>query len=152
MRCPPRRVKTQLRQIDIEDPHRVEHQAREQAAAVGVEQVLQGAADPVIVEQRALRRGEAEEGSIERARPLMQGVQRRVLQHQVADDHPERLGVRQAHAPIGVRDEALEQRLEADALDDAVDDRQAPQLLGNEDRVTQVRQAAVAGAHGDSLG
>jgi len=103
-----RRIVVKLREVDLESAHRVEHQAREQAAAIGVEQALECATDPIIVQQRPLRRRQAQQGGIERACPLAQAVQRRVLQHQVTDHHPQRPGVRQAHPPVSMRDEPLE--------------------------------------------
>ena len=64
---------------------------------------------------------------------LVLAVHRLALNQQAAQQHPERLGVGQADAPVGGRHELLEMALQLQARDEVVDERQRAEALGAAD-------------------
>jgi hypothetical protein len=83
-------VVVQLRAVDPEPGHRVEHQPGQQRGAVRVEQPGQHPPHPVVVEQLRLALGQPQRARVERLGPPPQRVHRLPRQHQVAHQHPDR--------------------------------------------------------------
>jgi hypothetical protein len=124
-------VVVQPRDVDAEAVHRVQHQPGRQAGPVGVEQPRQHPPDPVVVEQPHLALVQAEQGRVERCRPLLQRIHGLAVEYQVAHHHhPDGRGRRQLQPRVLVRHEAFQQPLQAQPVQEVVDDRQRPQHPG----------------------
>jgi hypothetical protein len=82
-------VVVQLRAVDAEGPHGPQDNACEQRGSVGVEEPLQAAPHPVVVQQRNLARPEAQQRRRERGGPLAEGVDGLMVHDEVAHDDTE---------------------------------------------------------------
>jgi hypothetical protein len=99
-----------------------EHHFGEQRRSVGVEEPIQGPADPIVAKLPHLSGREPKQGVGEADGGLLLAVDRFALDDDRAQEHPERLGVRHRAAPIARGDVSVEERLEADALEEVVDE------------------------------
>ena len=80
----------QLAGVHRELTDRAEHDRGQQAGPVGVEQRLQGPADPVVVEPVDLGFGQPQQARVLAGGPLAQGVQGFAAQYQVGHHDPDR--------------------------------------------------------------
>jgi len=131
-------VVVELLQVNIEGADRAENQVREETAAVGMMEAIEGAADTIIIQECTFAWGETKGARIQPCCPRLQGVKGSVLQDEVADDDPNGACVRQADTLVTVRQEALEEGVEVEACNDVVDDGEAAEVFGNEGGVAQV--------------
>jgi hypothetical protein len=98
-----------------------EHDRGEQCRAIGVEEPIERAADAVVAEMPHLLPGEPEELRREADRGLLLAVDRFALDDDRAQQHAERGGVRHGAAPIAGGHVVVQQRREAQALEEVVD-------------------------------
>jgi hypothetical protein len=125
-----RGVVVQLRAVHGELADHGERQLGQQRRAVGIEELIQRAADAVVVEQPGLPGREGHQAGLEASGPAGQAVERLALHAQVAHQHPDRRRRRQAHAPVASRQMAIQQSRDIHPLQEAVDDRQRAQPAG----------------------
>jgi hypothetical protein len=83
-------VVVQLGAVDLKGADRPEHHLGQQAGPIGVEEPVQAAPDPVVVEQFDPAVLETQKGRVITGGPLAQGVDRLVVDDQVANHHPQR--------------------------------------------------------------
>ena len=91
------------------------------AAAVGVEEPIQRSADAVVGEPLHLLGADAEHPGGETVDRLLLAVDRLALHEDRAQQHAQRLRMGDGTAPVGGGDVALEQVLEAHALEEVID-------------------------------
>ena len=92
----------------------------EQRRAVGVEQPIQGAAEPVVAEMAHLQGADAEHAVGEAVHRLLLAVDRFALDDDGAQQHAQGAGVSDGAAPVR-RHEARQRLVQSDALDEVVD-------------------------------
>lgn len=136
----------QLGGVDAELGDHLEHQLGEQAGAVGVEEPVQRAADPVVVEDLGLARSQPEQTRGERGRPLCHGIERLASQEQVGHHEPDRRGRRQPQPGVISGQIALEQSRQPGPVEEVVHHRQRTQPLG-----VQVERSGARRVHRHSL-
>lgn len=123
------RVGVELVERDLERPRRGHERLGQEGAAVGIEEMVESAPDPVVAEGVELLCGESEKRRVEGGDRLVLAVDGLALDDEGAQERGERLGVGELAAAVG-GDEALEEGVEADAGDDVVDDRERADTLG----------------------
>ncbi len=101
-------------------PHR-EHHGGEQRRPIGVEESIERATAAVVAQLPHLRGREPEELGREAHRGFLLAVDRFALDDDRAQQHPQRLGVRHGVAPVAGGHVLVEQRLQAQALEEVVD-------------------------------
>ena len=124
-----RRVVVELREADLEPLGDGEGHVGEQRGAVGVEEPVQGAADPVVADVVHIGWLQPVCGGGERRDRLRLAVNRLPLHHDGAQQHQEPAGVGQGHAPVPGRDVALQDLRQPHARQEVIDERQRPQPL-----------------------
>ncbi len=77
----------QLGGLDVEVADHRQDRLGDQARPVGVEEPIQGPADPVVVEHFGVTRPKAEHAGVEGRRPLTECVDRTMTDHEVAHHH-----------------------------------------------------------------
>jgi hypothetical protein len=106
-----------------------QHQLGEQRSAIGVEQPVQGPTKAVIAQMRHLLGADAEHAVGKAVHGLLLTVDRFALDDDRSQQHAQRAGV--ADGATRVRcDVAREYVVQAQALDEVVDERQRAQALG----------------------
>lgn len=106
-----------------------QHRGGDQTGPVGVEQPVQHPPDPVVVQRSGLTRGEAEHGRGVPLRPLGQGIDRSMPDHDVADHHGDHRRRGQPQPSIVMRQVALQLLTDPHPGQEVVHNRQATQLL-----------------------
>jgi len=125
-------VVVQILEAHTELPDHVDDELGEQRLAIGIEEPIEAAPHPIVLEPAAHRPGEAELGRDARGGPLAQGIERDAGQGEVAHEDAEGLARREAGAGVRARQEAVEQRRDAQAFEHAIDRGQRPDLPGVE--------------------
>jgi hypothetical protein len=77
----------QLGGRDVEVGDHAQDRRGDQACPVGVEQLVEGAADPIVVEHFGVAGRDSEHAGVVGARPLTECVDRTVTHHEVAHHH-----------------------------------------------------------------
>jgi len=115
--------------LDLEAADDREHRLGDEAGPVRVEQAVERAAHPVVVERRGVAGLEPEHGRVVGRQPLAERVDRPVAHHDVAHDHPDHRRRGEAQPGVIVRQVALQAAGQAHAPEEPVDDGQAPDGL-----------------------
>ena len=122
-------VVVQLADVDAEAADDAEHRLGEQACPVGVEEPVEHAAHPVVVERCDVVARQPEHPRLVRRGPFAQRVDRAVGQEQIAYHHADHGRRGQAQPGVVVRQVARQQRRQADAVEEGIDHRQAAEQL-----------------------
>jgi hypothetical protein len=131
----------QLAAVDAELGDHAEHQLGQQRRAVGVEEIVQRAADAIVVEQRGLAVSQAQQRRVVARCPVGQAVERLARDAQVCDQHADHGRGRQRDAGVAGRQAAVKHARHAGACNERVHDRQRPELLGAKlKRLRRVRE------------
>lgn len=124
-----RGVVVQFVERHVELADHVDDELREQRRAIGVEESIEAASHAIVFEGAPGRLGQAEQRRNAGLGPLGKGVERHASQGEVAHEHAERLTRRDAGAGMRPRQMLIEQGVEAEALEQAVDQGEPPDLL-----------------------
>ena len=118
------RIVVQLVEIDGELPHRMNDDGQGQGGDVGIEESVEATADAIVVEGGQLGGAQAEAlGDVPR-RPLADAIEGLAGDEEVLEQEQEPGGRGDAAAPVLARQVVTEERLEAEAVEEAVEDRQ----------------------------
>ncbi len=123
-------IVVQLTQVYAKLLDQAHHQVGEQGLTVGVEEVVQGPADAVVVEGARLSGSQAQAAGVHPGGPLAQRVQRPMGQDQIAQERQQDLSGEQLGARVGRRQVLFEQRGNPPALDEMVDNREGGDPAG----------------------
>ncbi len=118
------RVVVELGDLDAEVADHPQDRGGDHAGPIGVEETIEHAPHPVVVERPGLAGPETEHRRVMRRRPLADGVERTMGDHDVAHDHPDHRGGGQGQASV-VGQVGVEGGADAHAGQEVVDDRQA---------------------------
>ena len=137
------RIVVQLVEIDGELPDRVDDDGQGQGRDVGIEESVEAAADAIVVERGRLFGAQAQQiGDVPRG-PLADAVEGLAGDEEVLEQEQEPGGGGDAAAAVLARQVVTEERLEAEAVEEAVEDRQDTDGGGVE---------GMAGGAGDAAG
>ena len=113
----------QLVEIDGELADGVDDDGQGEGGDVGVEEAVEAAADAVVVERGELGGGQAEEfGDMPRG-PLAEAVEGLAGDQEVLEQEQQPGGRGDARSPVLAREMVAEDRLESEAVEEAVEDR-----------------------------
>jgi hypothetical protein len=118
-------VVVQLGAVDAVGADGGQAECGEQAGPIGQEQLVESAADPVVVQQGRLAGGQADKIRLVAARPRRQPIQRLPPDDKIADEHPNRPGRRQLDSLIGLWQVGGQQPVDTEAPEHRVHHRQA---------------------------
>ena len=121
-------VVVQLVQLDGELAHGVGGDVEDQGGDVGVEELVEGASDAVVVECGELALGKPEQGWIIPRGPLADAVEWGARDEQVACQQEQCRGVGDAVAAVLARQPATQRFVEAQRAEEAVEEGQCPDL------------------------
>jgi hypothetical protein len=121
-----RRVVVQLREVQIELTDHTQDSVGDQGRPVGVEEPVEHPGHPVVVQGTGVVRPETEYDRVEWGRPLRQGVDGAVADHEVAHDDTDHRRRGQAQPGVVVRKDSLETPGHLHARQEVVDDGQRP--------------------------
>ena len=136
-------VVVQLVEIDGELADGVDDDGQGEGGDVGVEEAVEAAADAVVVERGELGGGQAEEFGDVSGGPLADAVEGLAGDQEVLEQEQQPGGGGDARAPVLAWEMVAEDRLEAEAVEEAVEDRQGTDGVGVE---------GAAGGAGDPAG
>lgn len=119
----------QLGGLDFEVADHRQDRLGDQARPVGVEEPVEGAADPVVVERFGVTRLEPEDRRVVGRRPLTQGVDRTVTGYEVAHHHLDYRCRGQPQPGVVVGQVGRQVVGHSHPGQEEVDDRQRPQVL-----------------------
>jgi hypothetical protein len=136
-------VIVQFVEIDPELADGVDDDGQGEGWDVGVEEAVEAAADAVVVERRELGGGQAEERGDMACGPLAEAVEGLAGYEEVLEQQQQPGGGGDAGAPVLAREMVAEDRLESEAVEEPIEDRQGGDGVGAE---------RAAGGAGDPAG
>ena len=120
----------QLVERDVELGDGVGGDVERQRGDVGVEEAVEAPSDAVVVEGREQLVGEAERSGVVAGGPLADAVEGLARDEQVADEQEQCRGGGDSGPPIVAREMFAEGLLDAEPLEEAVEDRQCAEPPG----------------------
>jgi hypothetical protein len=130
------RVVVELGDVEVEVADDAEDHLGDEGGPIGVEEPVEGATHPVVIECFGVAGREPEQAGSVRGGPLAKGVEGQVANDEVADDHADHRGRRQAQTPVTARQVTTETPGQADPVEEVVHDRQRAEDLGSQLEVT----------------
>jgi len=115
-----------------------QHELSQQRRAIGIEQPIQGAPEPIVAQVLHLLDTDAEHAIGETVHGLVLAVDRLALDDDRAQQHAQRAGMGDAAARVR-GDVARQGVVQADALDEVVDQGQRTQTLGVKSEACRLR-------------
>src|SRR5947208_4368247 len=126
------RIVMQLGQIQIELLHGMGDDLGHERGAVGEKKRIQATADPIIIERACGGLGKSQQGALVALGPLGKAIQRATRDEDVAQKYRKTGGRVEFLTSIADRDELLKERLDLQALEEAVDEGQRADDSGDE--------------------
>ena len=120
-----------------------QYHLREQRRPIRLEQPVERPAQPIIAQALEVVRRDAKEAAGKAVDGLLRPVDRLALDDDRAHQHPERLGVRQAAAPVGGGHVLLEEGREVHAFDEVINEGKRTQPLGAESECGGARRTCL---------